>query len=237
MVARRCRSSPSRSPGVEAERRRGWRARSPARCPRGRRARGLLSAPSVRSSWRGVPVSGSMLSTPSRPRLATQARAGLRASASAGRAAATVVPGASRLAAVARPRVEVRLGGSRARPAGCASTAAAWPGRASSAATTSATTGAVRTVMPHLSAVLAPGLSPDGVCPAPTEQHERRISRCRMPRGSAELRIEGEPGGERPGRNRGVWSFNPRPPATTGSLAPCPQMGEHAPRCRSPLGR
>jgi hypothetical protein len=53
--------------------------------------RGALSAPSVRSSCRGVPVSGSMLTTPSLPsRLRSAARA--RVVAALGRAAATVRP-------------------------------------------------------------------------------------------------------------------------------------------------
>ena len=74
-------------------------------------ARGLLSAPSVRSSWRGVPVSGSIEMTRLAAEPAAQVAAGLARSCALGRAAATVRPGAGRLVAVARARVEIRLGG------------------------------------------------------------------------------------------------------------------------------
>ena len=101
--------------------------------------RGPLSAPSVRSSWRGVPVSGSIVSTPWRPRRLRRVAARAWRVCALGRAAATVVP--ARAALLRSPVRESKYGlaavdaGRRLRVA-----AAAVPGTTSNAPTTNART-------------------------------------------------------------------------------------------------
>ena len=88
VVGRRSTSRPSRSEASRPIAARLARTKSSAMSVRSP-ARGALSAPSVRRSWRGVPVSGSMFNTPPRP---SRSRSELwaREVARVGRAAATV---------------------------------------------------------------------------------------------------------------------------------------------------